>query len=389
MKRLIKRPSFTHRMGYQETGLMRFCLLILMPFILVLSACRTTPSPSPVPAPPSTAPFPTAAQSQALATSAVHQTAPPTQPGQVRGYQPHQKPSPVFPRSRHFQTLKPDYQYVSPAGLALLNQLTPAIEALGLPEGAFSLIYLEYPPQAPFIHSPATDSSRHPSSPLTPSGEAVLIHPDAIHTAASTIKFPLALYLLDEVASGQMSFQQRLSLHNSDRQPGSGDLQFAPAGSVYTLRELLNQMITASDNTATQMLIRLLSEAQNHPALNLVRTRFSLPELTDQNRITARGMASVMHEWLENPRQNPYYEYLKTWMQAASKTYLAAKWPQTLPYANKYGFYQGHYADLVFAQAQRPFVVIAYVEAPTLSEEQVEAFLAEVGEACLNLAQRP
>ena len=64
-----------------------------------------------------------------------------------------------------------------------------------------------------------------------------------------------------------MTLDERLVLYESDYVDGAGPTNWAPPGAELTLRQLLEAMLTASDNTASDMLIRRLGlEAVNRRA---------------------------------------------------------------------------------------------------------------------------
>lgn len=74
-------------------------------------------------------------------------------------------------------------------------------------------------------------------------------------SAASLIKLPVMLSVLERVAEGDLSLDERVRLEAHDQVDGSGILQFLQAGLETTLHDLLTLMIIVSDNTATNMLI--------------------------------------------------------------------------------------------------------------------------------------
>ena len=76
--------------------------------------------------------------------------------------------------------------------------------------------------------------------------------------AASTIKVPVMVEVFRQLEAGRFELDHRVTLLDSDKDYGSGDLCDAPAGSTYSVDELLDKMIDISDNTATNMLIRLV-----------------------------------------------------------------------------------------------------------------------------------
>ncbi len=97
--------------------------------------------------------------------------------------------------------------------------------------------------------------------------------------AASTIKVAVMVEVFKKLEEGAFTLNDRIQLHASDRDDGSGDLAFAPVGASYTVSDLLSRMIDVSDNTAANMLIRLVGRR------NINRTMYEL---------------GLHHTWLAN-----------------------------------------------------------------------------------------
>lgn len=76
--------------------------------------------------------------------------------------------------------------------------------------------------------------------------------------AASTIKIPVMVEVFRQLQAGRFTLARRVTLTNADRDYGWGELCDVRAGTRYTVRALLDKMIDDSDNTATNMLIRLV-----------------------------------------------------------------------------------------------------------------------------------
>jgi beta-lactamase class A len=106
-------------------------------------------------------------------------------------------------------------------------------------------------------------------------GYAISINGDMNLPAASTIKVPVMVEVMRQIALGKFSFERTVSLRDSDRDCGYGDLCDASWGSKYTVWQLLWSMITVSDNTAANMLIRLVGRQninQTMQSLGLTQT---------------------------------------------------------------------------------------------------------------------
>lgn len=74
--------------------------------------------------------------------------------------------------------------------------------------------------------------------------------------AASTIKIPVMVEVFRQMELGRLDLNTVVHLEHRDKDWGWGDLADAPAGTRRTVKQLLWLMITRSDNTATNMLIR-------------------------------------------------------------------------------------------------------------------------------------
>jgi beta-lactamase class A len=94
--------------------------------------------------------------------------------------------------------------------------------------------------------------------------------------AASTIKLPIMVSVFEQLAAGRFDLNHRVTLEKQDKDGGSGELWYARNGSTYPVSELLDKMIDVSDNTATNMLIRLVGRRTINSemgGLGLARTR--------------------------------------------------------------------------------------------------------------------
>ena len=80
--------------------------------------------------------------------------------------------------------------------------------------------------------------------------------PDEETISASTIKTPLMMALLDRVRQGQFSLEDQVDVTETMILPDSRFFEQGPGR--YSLDEIMRFMITASDNSCTNMLIQML-----------------------------------------------------------------------------------------------------------------------------------
>ena len=98
---------------------------------------------------------------------------------------------------------------------------------------------------------------------------------------ASLVKVPVAIELMARVEAGSASLDDRLALRRSDYVDGAGPTNWASPGSELSLRELLEPMLTVSDNTASDMLIHFLGLVSvNRRAQSLVTEPAGLGPIT-------------------------------------------------------------------------------------------------------------
>ena len=90
------------------------------------------------------------------------------------------------------------------------------------------------------------------------SGERIVRNGDQRYPMASVFKVPIALRLLHRVDQGEISLGDTVQVRTSDLRTGSGRIAARhPRGGRMTLLELFDGMLTESDNTASDFLLRV------------------------------------------------------------------------------------------------------------------------------------
>src|SRR3954470_7314480 len=108
-------------------------------------------------------------------------------------------------------------------------------------------------------------------------GEEIAIGADRRMETMSTIKIPLMVEALEQVKAGKFRLTDKYTFVQADSQPGTGTIQRLDPGAGMTIKDLITMMIIVSDNTATEVLYRLVGgpDAVNArmQALGLQKTR--------------------------------------------------------------------------------------------------------------------
>jgi len=107
--------------------------------------------------------------------------------------------------------------------------------------------------------------------------EEIAIDADRQMETMSTIKIPLMVEVLEQIKAGRFALTDKYTFVQADSQPGTGTIQRLDPGAVMTVKDLITMMIIVSDNTATEVLYRMVGgpEAVNRrmDALGLKNTR--------------------------------------------------------------------------------------------------------------------
>jgi beta-lactamase class A len=90
-------------------------------------------------------------------------------------------------------------------------------------------------------------------------GETVALNADQPFQMASVFKVPILAELLSQVEAGVRSLDVHVTLADEMKSPGSGVLKELSAGTSLVLRDLATLMIIVSDNTATDILLGLVT----------------------------------------------------------------------------------------------------------------------------------
>jgi beta-lactamase class A len=86
-------------------------------------------------------------------------------------------------------------------------------------------------------------------------GNYVDINGDRVFPAASTIKLPILIAFFQDLDAGKVRLNETLVMRDDLIASGSGEMQDEPVGTKFSVKTTINNMITISDNTATNMII--------------------------------------------------------------------------------------------------------------------------------------
>jgi beta-lactamase class A len=89
-------------------------------------------------------------------------------------------------------------------------------------------------------------------------GEEIAINADAQMDTMSVIKIPLMVEVFEQIKAGTFTLADKYTLTQEDVRPGTGVLRSLDVGAVVTVKDLITVMNIVSDNTATDVLYRMV-----------------------------------------------------------------------------------------------------------------------------------
>ncbi len=115
-------------------------------------------------------------------------------------------------------------------------------------------------------------------------GETAFVNADTRFPSASSIKTAILVEAFRQIGEGKLQSQQIVTLREEEKVGGSGVLTNLHAGLPLTLTDLLELMITQSDNTATNMVVGLVGTANVNRTMEsygLAETKLFRPTFRD------------------------------------------------------------------------------------------------------------
>lgn len=118
--------------------------------------------------------------------------------------------------------------------------------------------------------------------------------------AASTVKVPVLVAFLEAVDAGTVRLDEMLTMEQGDVAVGSGEMQYQAVGTQLSALETAEMMITISDNTATNMLIRrlggveVLNQRFQNWGLSQTVLRNWLADLEGTNITTSQDLTNLL-----------------------------------------------------------------------------------------------
>lgn len=145
------------------------------------------------------------------------------------------------------------------------------------------------------------------------SGQGFQINGNKPMLAASTIKLPLTLYIMELAAKKKINLNQKLVYKKHHYYGGSGVIQYQKVGTAYTIRDLVKKAIIYSDNIAFIMLKERVGQANLIKFMKSLGGQYAYPN--GHNYMSAADLtlyAKKLYQFsLTNPLGKELIGYMK------------------------------------------------------------------------------
>ncbi len=209
----------------------------------------------------------------------------------------------------------------------------------------------------------------------------------ALFPSASLVKIPVMAALYDAQADGRVSMDEILPLQRRNKTAGSGRLKRMRVGTKLTVRELVQRMITESDNTATNMLTDLFGlEYYNSYFLklglrytNFSRTIMDLRKRDEgvENYTTPRDMAQLL-EMIYRRKLTGSNEMIEILKGQKIADRLARSIPKDWPIGHKTGLMRDSCHDVGIVFSPTNDYIICALTQDIRSFRRAKGFISEI-----------
>jgi beta-lactamase class A len=218
-------------------------------------------------------------------------------------------------------------------------------------------------------------------------GANIAVNKDMAIWPASLMKIPIAMAVMKKIEEGSWQMDSELVLYEEDKDDRFGDLYQKPAGSRFTVEELLLQLLDRSDNTARTILMRNLEKGEIEAVLN----HLGIEDIFDkENKVTGKKY-SIFWRALYTASylsQEHSQQLIEIMTKSETNEYLSLGIPKNVLFSHKIGvIYENNiYADsgIVYV-AERPYVITVMIQ--DQNQEEAEKIMQEISQKAYNYVE--
>ncbi|MDP3881975.1 MAG: serine hydrolase [Nanoarchaeota archaeon] len=213
-------------------------------------------------------------------------------------------------------------------------------------------------------------------------GASIGINEKEKYLPMSLFKVPLMMSILKKVETGEHSLDDKVILTVNDLDSNSGLLYLKGAGYQTTMRELIDIMITESDNTAMRALAnRYLDDGDYFKALSIM----GLPTTTDsRTKVSAKEYSNIFRSlYFSNYLRRPFSELALTiLLDTKFNSQIPAGVDERVKVSHKVGFDYGtgyfHDCGIIYVPEEN---YILCIMAKNTTQENADLVISKISES--------
>lgn len=188
-------------------------------------------------------------------------------------------------------------------------------------------------------------------------GDEFKINSTSAKKAASTIKLPLALFIMELAAAKKINLNEKLTYKRHHYYGGSGVIQKQKVGTTYTIRDLVNKAMVHSDNIAFIMLREKVGKNNFIAYMKKIGGKNAYPK--GQNLTSSTDLIVYAHRLYNFSRTNALGKELVEYLKRTDYNTTIPKGTQGIPTAHKVGMIPMSkiYNDIGIVYDKNPFAL--------------------------------
>lgn len=222
-------------------------------------------------------------------------------------------------------------------------------------------------------------------------GANISINGDLRQKPASLSKLPLAIIILHKIEQGEISLSDIKTITQEDKSSTWGELFKEPVGTEISIKQLIGEMIINSDNTAQNILFKLVTEKDVEDIVSGIGIEELFNEegevsVKEYSRLL-RTLYTGLYLSLENSE-----ELLNLMTLSTRERYIPNTLPKSVPVAHKFGTdnTNGYFNDsgIIYAK-NRPYILIVLVSAKEdASQLDAQKIISEISQEAYNHVEK-
>ncbi len=196
---------------------------------------------------------------------------------------------------------------------------------------------------------------------------------------ACAVKAPYTLYCLREMEKGKATLETKMEYKKEHYEPGTGDMQYSPYGTIFDMKTMLHKSMSISDNVGYMMAVDYFGrDGYNEWIGSIGLDSLKIKPTVWSLRAKARDLAAAWREIYEYFRDGgEYAEFLYDSCTNTAGNYMTEK--LDCDYSHK----QGHnrsgdwtsYTDAgIIWKEGNPYILVILTDAPGPSSYDSEVF---------------